>query len=44
MVDERGTGLAIAGQDVEHPVRNARLERQFAEPHRGKGSLLGRLE
>ena len=44
VVDERGAGLAVAGEHVERPLGEARLERQLAEAQRGERRLLGRLE
>ena len=42
--DERGAGLAVAGDDVEHAGRDARLEGELAEAQRGERGLLGGLE
>ncbi len=44
MVDERGTGLAVAGDDVDHTGRDPRLECQLAQPQRAQRRLLGGLE
>ena len=44
VVDDRSAGLAVAGQDVRRPRREARLERQLAEAQRGQRRLLGRLQ
>ena len=44
VVDERGAGLAVAGEDVEHARREADLERQLAEPQGAQRRLLGGLQ
>ncbi len=44
VVDQRRAGLAVAGEHVQRPLREAGLERQLAEPQRGQRRLLGRLE
>ncbi len=44
VVDQRGAGLAVAGEDVEHAGREAGLERELAEAQRGQRRLLGGLE
>ena len=37
VVDQRRAGLAVAGEDVERALGEARLERQLAEPQRVSG-------
>ena len=44
VVDERRTGLPVAGDHVEHARRQPNLERQFAEAQRAQRRLLGGLE
>src|SRR5213592_4932182 len=42
--DQRGAGAAVAGEDIERPLREAGLERELAEAKGGQRGLLGRLE
>ncbi len=44
MVDQRGPGLAVAREDVQHARREADLERELAEPQRAQRRLLGGLQ
>ncbi len=44
MVDERGAGLAVAGEDLDHALGEAGLQSELAEADRGQRRLLGRLE
>ena len=38
VVDERGAGLAVAGDDVQHARRDAGLERQLAQAQRASAA------
>ena len=44
VLDERGAGAAVAGDDVEDARRDAGLERELAEAQRRQRRLLGGLE
>ena len=44
VLDERGAGRAVAGEDVQHTRWQPGLQRELAQAQRGERRLLGRLQ